>query len=321
MAKHVQFFRLNGSQSAQYLGLEGEVIMDLSGPTLRLHDGVTPGGYRLLSAVSNLAELTNLALSRTNLGLGSISTHDATEFITPAQGFLRTNNLSEVLDASAARANLGLGSAAVQATTFFDLAGAATAAQAAAILASCQRASNLSDIANAATARTNLGLGSAAVQNTTFFDLAGAATTAQTNAQNYADTNKLAKTSNLSDLSNAVTARANLGVTGTGADANYAFRGNNLSDLGNVATARTNLGLGTAATQNTGAFDAAGAASAAQTAAIAASCQRASNLADVSSAAGARSNLGLTANATSTVFVQSGGGPSGGTDGDWFVIY
>ncbi len=43
-------------------------------------------------------------------------------------------------------------------------------------------------------------------------------------------------------------------------------KASNLSDLPNTAAARTNLGLGTAATQATGAFDAAGAAAAVQAA-------------------------------------------------------
>jgi hypothetical protein len=80
--------------------------------------------------------------------------------------------------------------------------------------------------------------------------------------------------------------------------ASSAQRASNLSDLTNAATARTNLGLGTAATQPSTAFDASGAAAAAQAAAIAASAQRASNLSDLTDAATARANLGLGTAAT-----------------------
>lgn len=93
----------------------------------------------------------------------------------------------------------------------------------------------------------------------------------------------------------------------------------NLSDLASPSVARTNLGLGTAATQNTTAFDAAGAAAAAQAAAQAASdplgsasavqalaLLKANNLSDLLSASTARTNLGLGSAATQnvTAFLQ-----------------
>lgn len=81
-------------------------------------------------------------------------------------------------------------------------------------------------------------------------------------------------------------------------------RSNNLSDLSNVTTARTNLGLGSAATQNTSAFDSNGAAASAQ----AASLQKTSNLSDLNNAGTARTNLGLGSSAThaSTDFDTAG---------------
>lgn len=100
------------------------------------------------------------------------------------------------------------------------------------------------------------------------------------------------------------------GIAATHAATDFAQIANNLSDLASVATARTNLGLGSAATTNSSAYDAAGAAATAQ----AASLQKASNLSDLVSAATARTNLGLGTAAVTNTGTANGNVPviSGG---------
>ena len=101
---------------------------------------------------------------------------------------------------------------------------------------------------------TALGLGSASRDSTGDFATAAQGTTADDSLQ---------KTSNLSDLPSASTARTNLvlgsaaqaattdfATAAQGVEAGTALQAaNNLSDLAAAPTARTNLGLGTIATQ------------------------------------------------------------------------
>lgn len=125
-------------------------------------------------------------------------------------------------------------------------------------------ANNLSEYAaNAATVRSNLGLGSASTRPATDFDAAGAATAAINAIPGASSTTNglLSK----ADWAAFNSKQAGLGFT----PVNPA---NNLSEYAsNAATVRANLGLGSASTHPVSDFDSAGAATAAQAAAIAAS--------------------------------------------------
>ena len=159
----------------------------------------------------------------------------------------------ELANAGAGRTLLGLGTAAVAATGDFDAAGAAAAAQAAsqpldgdltaiAALTTTSYGRAFLALADAAAGRTALGLGTAATAATGDFDPAGSAAAAQAASQ---------------PLDADLTAIAALSTTAYG----RAFLA-----LADAAAGRTALGLGTAATQASGAFDAAGSAAAAQAA-------------------------------------------------------
>lgn len=198
----VSQFGLSGSAYNAYVGSARQIVIDSATcMAASIHDGTTPGGHALLFAESNFAEITDVASARSNLGISSAALHPASYFCVAG------NNLSELTNAATARANLGLDAAATYPTSHFLVA-----------------ANNLSDLASVETAQTNLGLGTAAitnvgtglaVDNSTDKNLTVSyGTTANTACQGNDSrlSSGLQISSNLSDLADKGTARANLGV-------------------------------------------------------------------------------------------------------------
>jgi hypothetical protein len=92
--------------------------------------------------------------ARTNLGLGTMSTETATDYLS------KSGNLSGLASTSTARTNLGLGTMATETATDY-----------------LSKAGNLSGLASTSTSRTNLGLGSISTQDASNVTITGGSIT------------------------------------------------------------------------------------------------------------------------------------------------
>ena len=92
--------------------------------------------------------------ARTNLGLGTMATETATDYLS------KSGNLSGLASTSTARTNLGLGTMSTETASDY-----------------LAKADNLSGLASASTARTNLGLGSISTQDSSNVTITGGSIT------------------------------------------------------------------------------------------------------------------------------------------------
>lgn len=142
---------------------------------LGLSDVVTRSDdhYRqALQSIYNLADLTDKAGARSNLGLSTAAVRDVgTTANTVAAGddpritgaLQKSGNLYELTDKAGARSNLGLGNSAV--LNVGKASSTVAAGDDSRITGALQKTANLADLSDQAGARNNLGLGSAALRS------------------------------------------------------------------------------------------------------------------------------------------------------------
>jgi hypothetical protein len=291
-----------------------------AGSTLANRVSVVETG-RLLSA-NNLADLSNVATARGNIGLGNAYNRNVgTTVGTLADGgdaritgaAQKSANLSDLADPAAARTSLGLGNSATRAVG--TAAGQVAAGDDPRITGALSATANLSDVADTSTARTNLGLGNSATRNV------GTLTGMVAAGDDSRITGALQKSANLSDVADAAAARTGLGLTAPasapfGTTSGTVMEGNdsriagalrasqNLADLANPATARTNLGLTAPASAPFGTT--AGTVMAGDDNRISGALQSTANLSDIGNAATSRANLGLGTSAVLNVGSTAG---------------
>lgn len=224
MPRQVQMVRGATSSMGAYVGLQGQIVVDTTLWTIRVLDGVTPGGFVLLSGANNFSDVPNKPVAKSNLGLGTAADFDVGDF---------------------------------------DPAGAATAALATALSTTLQIAQNLNDVANKVISRANLGVAIGVdvqafhANLTAFSGLVGAADRLPyfTGVGALALSTYTAFARTLLDDVDAATMQATLNVpTRTGGNASGSWginvTGSSASCTGNAATATAAGSATTAGTAN-----------------------------------------------------------------------